>query len=434
MNTLVLLLSAAILAPIHEVAPVPCETEEMAIEVARSFRPPETSRWVMKLGKVWDGKQARVERFRRPWSWRLRRTAIRFEAVAADFKVTVNGKATGESKGFHGVVEFDITDALKWFGENTIDIRTGDPLGGNQTVFRRILLVSTSRKSPKLLRAETSIKGDYSAATFRIVDEKGNELKRREVPNPQFWSDETPTLCMTPIETKYGWWKFSGIEYRAIMFGLVRSEVEDGKLRLNGSKIKLRVAKKGAFTPGAKGRSTSPSGLAQDIYSLKYMNFNAVLAKDMPKIDQFYDFCDRDGLIVLAAKDDVVPAGHASVMPLEGLEFEAIEVPRGRKEIEELRNHLAQVEIGKIRNGLVKIENKMKFLDLEKFDGWTCVNENGKDALTGKDPEVKKLAACAPGKEMKLDLSAYAGKRFTLQLLKDEDVVVSRTFGSSSSK
>lgn len=433
MNAIVLLLSAAILSPIHEVAPVPCDTEEMAIEVARSFRPPETSRWVTKLGKAWEGKQARSERFRRPWSWRLRKTAIRFEAVAADFKVTVNGRATGESKGAHGVVEFDITDALKWFGENVVEIRTGDPLGGNQTVFRRVLLVSTSRKSPKLLKAETTINADYSAAAFRILDDKGVELKRRDVPSPQFWSDEMPTICMTPIETKYGWWKFGGIEYRALMFGLVRSEIRDGELFLNGKKMNLRVAKKGEYTPGAKGRSTSASGLAQDIYSLKYMNFNAVLARDMPKICQFYDFCDRDGLMVLAGRDDDVPPGHACVIPLDGLKFESVEVPRGKKLVEDLRNAQSQVKISRIRRGAVKIDNGMNFLDLEKFDGWVCVDSNGKDAITGEEPEVKKIS-CPPGGTVRLDLSAYAKGGFTLQLLRDEDVVVSKTFGAAASK
>ena len=165
---------------------VPCETEDMAIKVARGDVPASTSKWVISLNGEWDFKWKRepsrdweksakikvpgcwqmqgdfdpplysnstyplafdgsgdpmkeppkeytahamrnpvglyTTTFKRPWRWWFRRTVLRLNGVSSACYVRVNGKDVGYSEDSRLPAEFDLSPYLKWFGSNTLEV------------------------------------------------------------------------------------------------------------------------------------------------------------------------------------------------------------------------------------------------------------------------------------------------------------------------
>ena len=165
---------------------VPCETEDLAIKVARGDVPADASMWVISLNGEWDFKWKRepsrdweksmkinvpgcwqlqgdfdpplysnslyplafdgsgdpmkeppkeftsysmrnpvglyTTTFKRPWRWWFRRTVLRFHGVSSAFYVRVNGETVGYSEDSRLPAEFDLSPYLKWFGSNTLEV------------------------------------------------------------------------------------------------------------------------------------------------------------------------------------------------------------------------------------------------------------------------------------------------------------------------
>ncbi|HEX5222047.1 MAG TPA: glycoside hydrolase family 2 TIM barrel-domain containing protein, partial [Verrucomicrobiae bacterium] len=67
-----------------------------------------------------------------PPEWRGQRVRLHFEAVDWQARVSVNGKEVGQHRGGYDGFGFDITDQLRWNGEEEIVVAVTDPTEGDQ--------------------------------------------------------------------------------------------------------------------------------------------------------------------------------------------------------------------------------------------------------------------------------------------------------------
>lgn len=429
MNTIVLLLSALIMVPSYKTAPVPCETEKRALGVVMWSQAPESSRWVMKVGGRWNEVTKRTEKFKRPWRWWFRRTSLRFDGPAADFKVTINGEAVGVSTGIHDVVEFDLTPHLKWFGENTIDVEVKRALRG-RGIFREVLLVSTHKRAPKEIKVQTWLSDDCKKAKVTVTDEKGQVVKERDIDNPTLWNDEFPAVCVMPIEYHWGWWIFGGVEYRAVRFGFRKMEIRSGRVFLNGKLARLNAVAKHHSTPGSGDCTAERSRMVWDSAIIKSSNANAVRAADYPFSNDWYDLCDRDGICVLAEPDEMVPGNHPCVLRMDAKMMpvfaKALDGDDAEKAALKQRFRPVDAKSFDWRTGVLKIVSRYRFINLDRLDGyrWASYGSDGKELAKGELQEI----ALAPLAATEVKLEGVKGNRLRVEFVYEDDVIAYSEF------
>ena len=329
----------------------------IALDAPRVTKEPDDKSWT--AFKYRNPVGLYTTTFKRPWRWWFRRTVIHFDGVSSAFKVRVNGKDVGYSEDSRLPAEFDLTDALNVFGENTLEVEVYKHSDGSYLedqdfwrlsgIFRDVYLVSENKGAPFDLVAETTLADDMKSGKFVIRDEKGAELKVRDVPEVRLWSSETPFVYMTPIEHHWGlwstcswsWWPFGGIDYRAVTFGFRKIEIRDSVLYLNGRRVLFKGANRHEMEP-ATGYAVTREGMKKDIETLKAFNVNAVRTCHYPDTPEWYDLCDREGLMVVC-EANVESHGYDIYHGTNSLSFrkdyERAHVERGTRMVETFRNH-----------------------------------------------------------------------------------------------
>lgn len=352
---------------------VPCETEELALDIAQGYERAVNSRYVQSLNGTWDfkwkpnpdddwQKSAKLAvpgcwqlqgdfdpplytnhtypigfdgtgdpmidppetnytaqtmrnpvglyttKFSRPWRWWFRRTVLRFHGVSSAFYVRVNGKLVGYAEDSRLPSEFDITEYLNIFCENTLEVEVYKHCDGTYLedqdfwrlsgIFRDVYLVSEHKKAPKDLVVETTLSDDYSHGTFVLRDENGKEIKRREVDSPRLWSCEHPYVYITPVEHKWGWWIFGGTDYYAASFGFRKIEIKNSVVYLNGHRLLVKGTNRHEMEPET-GYTVSEASMDRDIDVMKEFNVNAVRSCHYPNDPIWYDKTDRAGLMIV---------------------------------------------------------------------------------------------------------------------------------------
>ena len=325
---------------------VPCESEKLALDIKQWEKPIAESRWAICLDGEWNfkwrpspaaaewKKEGRVAVpgnwqlqgdydpplasaakgsegavglystvFSRPWRWWFRRTVLHFDGIAGSVRVRVNGKDAGAAVRCRDAVEFDLTDFLKVFGSNSLEVEVfgssragldGWRLAG---IDRSVYLFSEHAKAPRDFRVETWIADDMKTGRFKVLDEKGGLIKERAITNLCAWSPEFPYVYITPIRHKKGWWIFGGTDHYATTIGFRRTAGDAASLDLNGARTSVRgVDMRGMSGPG--GTSLSRDDMVRDIKVLKSFNFNAVRISGGPVAQDWYDLCDREGIMV----------------------------------------------------------------------------------------------------------------------------------------
>lgn len=393
---------------------IPCETEDLALDVARGIRRKEESRWIMSLNGTWDfdwkrtpeaaewEKSAKIAvpgcwqlqgdfdpplytnitypfrkdaprvmgepqdkswtsmkfrnpvglyrtRFKRPWRWWFRRTTLHFDGVSSAFSVRVNGKDVGYAEDSRLPSEFDLTPYLKAFGENTLEVEVYKHCDGSYLedqdfwrlsgIFRDVYLVSESKGAPFDLVVETKLSDDMKDGSFAVRDEKGAVLKERQVPNVGLWSSEKPIVYVTPVEHKRGWWIFGGSDFRAVTFGFRKVEIRDSVVYLNGKRVLFKGVNRHEMEP-ATGYAVTPAGMKRDVELLKAFNVNAVRTSHYPAAPEWYDLCDRAGVMVCCEAN---VEGHAYGYGDEALaknpQYRKAIVERNARMVRTFRNH-----------------------------------------------------------------------------------------------
>ncbi|MBO7720973.1 MAG: hypothetical protein J6T01_01050 [Kiritimatiellae bacterium] len=395
---------------------VPCETEEMAVDIAKWLRPKSDSRWVISLDGEWDfrwkrspdrdwektskikvpscwqlqgeydpplyinslyplafnqsgdpmgeppaGFTSREFRnpvglykttFKRPWRWWFRRTVLRFEGVSSAFYVRVNGEDVGYAEDSRLPSEFDLTPHLKWFGENTLEVEVFKHSDGTfledqdfwrlSGIFRSVSLVSEHKKAPRDFVAETSLSSDFKTGVVRISNEKGELLKERRIDNPYLWSSELPCVYMTPVEHKWGWWIFGGTDHYIISFGFRKVEIKNSVVLINGRRAVFRGVNRHEMDPES-GYTVGRDLMERDVEIMRFLNVNAVRTSHYPNAPDWYDLCDRAGLMLVCeanveshgAPNSDTPANSVANDP----KWRRSHVDRGVRMVGFYRNH-----------------------------------------------------------------------------------------------
>ena len=287
--------------------------------------------------------------FTRPWRWWFRKTTLHFNGVSSAFYVRVNGKTVGYSEDSRLPSEFDLTPYLKWFGANTLEVEVYKHCDGTYLedqdfwrlsgIFRETYLVSERKDAPFDLVVETKLSDDLKSASFIVRDEKGNVLKERNVPDVKLWSCETPYLYITPIEHKWGWWIFSGIDYRAVSFGFRKVEIRDSVLYINGKRALVKGVNRHEMEPSS-GYVVTMEGMKKDIETMKAFNINAVRTCHYPDVPDWYDLCDREGIMVCCeANNESHGYGYGKESLARRADYKQTIVERGTRMVQTYRNH-----------------------------------------------------------------------------------------------
>ncbi len=288
-------------------------------------------------------------KFKRPWRWFFRKTILHFAGVSSAFFVRVNGHAVGYSEDSRLPAEFDLTPYLKWFGENMLEVEVYKHSDGTyfecqdfwrlSGIFREVYLVSEHPRAPYDLVVETQLSDDLKRGKFIVRDENGKVLKERDVPEVRLWSSEEPNLYITPIEHRWGWWIFGGTDYRAVSFGFRKVEVKDGIVYFNGRRLLVKGVNRHEMSPEG-GYTITLDGMERDARLMKDYNVNAVRTCHYPDLPEWYDICDREGIMVCCeANVESHGYGYGPESLAHRHEFESTHVERGVNMVKVLRNH-----------------------------------------------------------------------------------------------
>ncbi len=321
----------------------------IAMDAPRVSAPPADTNWTAWAYRNPVGLYKTT--FTRPWRWLFRKTTLHFDGVSSAFFVRVNGKAVGYAEDSRLPSEFDLTPYLKWFGKNTLEVEVYKHCDGTYLedqdfwrlsgIFRDVYLVSESKSAPFDLIVETKLSDDLTRGSFTVRDERGNVLKVRDVPDVKLWSCEMPYLYVTPIEHKWGWWIFGGTDYRAVSFGFRKVEIKDSVLYVNGKRALFKGVNRHEMEP-ATGYAVTLAGMKKDIEVLKAFNVNAVRTSHYPNVPEWYDLCDREGLMV-CCEANVESHGYDIYRGTNSLSFRPdyrqSHVERNARMVQTFRNH-----------------------------------------------------------------------------------------------
>ncbi len=146
---------------------------------------------------------------------------------------------------------------------------------------------------------------------------------RETLEHPQLWCAETPNLYR--LELRLLGEDGACRQCVTKQIGFCEIKIEEGMLKVNGRKTKLRGVNYHEIHP-EHGRALTREDVERDLLMMKECNINAVRCAHYPHLPYFYELCDRYGLYVmdecnlethgLSYKDDVLPGNDYRYLPL----------------------------------------------------------------------------------------------------------------------
>lgn len=298
------------------------------------------------------------------WMSSNRRVYISFDGVESAYYLYVNGYEVGYSEDSFDSSTFDITAFLNEDGkDNLIAVKVYRWCDGsfyeNQDflrlggIFRDAYVYSVTGVNIADYKVETDLDAQYVDGTLkvkaeiynstvtdyeegffsldvRLVDADGLSIfsddplraetgalasgktgsltLSRLVKAPHLWSDEDPYLytLIISLYDKNGVYYGSisqQLGFREITFTKTTGRGENSsaysQMLLNGKPLILKGVNRHDNDP-EKGRYVSPELAEKDILIMKSLNVNAVRTSHYPNSRQFYDLCDKYGILVLA--------------------------------------------------------------------------------------------------------------------------------------
>ena len=311
-------------------------------------------------------------RFSVPENWHSQRVRLHFGAVDWQTRVIINGREVGRHRGGYDAFTFDITDYLKWSGDEDISVAVFDPTEGDQPRGKQsrkpegIFYTPTSgiwqtvwlEPVPNVCIDGLQMTPDLDAESLRlqvaanslstslkveaIAYTNGQEAGRvaglanaeliLPVHSPHLWSPEDPFLYDLRVSlTDAG----TTVDAVSSYFGMRKIAVRKDtngvpRMTLNNQFIFQIGALDQGFWPDGIYTAPTDDALRYDIEFLKQAGFN--LARKHVKVepDRWYYWCDKLGLLVWQD----MPSGY-NTTPEGRTQFE-VELQRM---IEGRRNH-----------------------------------------------------------------------------------------------
>lgn len=325
-----------------------------------------------------------------PKAWKDRQVIVHFEGVSFGYTLYVNGKRCGSFQHAFLPCQFDITPYIRYDATNTIavkvyrdhderhfDCNDAWALSG---IYRDVFLFSPQRYHIDRYRLNTKldpasktvvIDGQVEIRIFRhnhnsqyqdhrelfkpmairleLKDADGKILvdqteavfwmTPRMVPshafkipvtNARYWNAEQPYLYDLSMTLLTDGQVCHVVKQKV---GLREVTIEDGILKVNGQRIKLRGVCRHEIYPEV-GRALQEKHWLEDIKLMKAGNINAVRCSHYPPHPRFLELCDEYGLYVL----DEVPIGFGEEFQNDPIMLGAM-LSRAERTVARDRNH-----------------------------------------------------------------------------------------------
>lgn len=285
-----------------------------------------------------------------PKNWRGKRIILHFGAVDYASEIWVNGKQIGTHKGSSDAFRFDVTDALKGSGPQTLVVSVTDPTDtGYQPLGKQKLEPSGIYYTPVsgiwktvwmepvpvshiyTMRGYADIdKSEYHITPLLDMVAKGQSVRVTvydggkkiaavtgkpnaeiviPIENQKLWSPETPFLYDMKIELLKGSKVIDSVDsyfgMRKISVG--KDEKGHQRMMLNNKPYFQNGLLDQGWWPDGLLTPPSDSAYIYDIEFAKKSGFNTLRKHIKQESDRFYYHCDRMGMIVwqdaVASKD-----------------------------------------------------------------------------------------------------------------------------------
>jgi len=278
--------------------------------------------------------------FRIPAKWVGQRVRLHFGAVDWRARIFINGRELGQHRGGYDGFSFDITDALKWSGDEEIQVAVSDPTEGDQPRGKQsrkpegIFYTPSSgiwqtvwlEPVPKICIDNLKLTPEVDARTLRVrvaagrlaeslqvevqALAEGKEVGRVAGPAnqelslpiaaPHLWSPDDPFLYDLRITLKNGDRVVDTVTSYFGMRKIALKKDDSGILRLalnDQFTFQMGTLDQG-FWPDGIYTAPTDEALRFDIEFLKQCGFN--LARKHVKVepDRWYYWCDKLGLLV----------------------------------------------------------------------------------------------------------------------------------------
>ena len=284
-----------------------------------------------------------------PENFKERETYIRFDGVENAFYLWINGKPVGYSEDSKLPCEFNITEFLTE-GKNLLAVQVmrfsnsiyleDQDYWHISGIYRSVWLVSKPKMCikdyfikaiPNLpfengkFFADITISRENGFADCKleayIFDENGAELAKGEdkpmreayyrtdfrptantarimldVPKINLWSPESPVLYKAVFVLKSPDGEILDVE--TCNFGFKLIEVKNGIVMLNGKRLVVCGVNRHEHYYKT-GRTVSVEHMTEEIRQMKLMNINSVRTCHYPDMPEWYELCDKYGILVI---------------------------------------------------------------------------------------------------------------------------------------
>ena len=221
----------------------------------------------------------------------------------ASIKTTarVNGIEVGRHVGSFTGFAFELTEAMKPAGnvlelvvDNTFDPEV-QPIHADYSVYGGLyrvpeLIVTGAVCIDPRRGAVVDANPDNGHVRISVpVSGAADVVREFDVEGFELWSPENPRLYPLTVE--------AGGDSQMFNVGFRRVEFRADGLYLNGRKRKLRGVCRHQDRAG-KGWGASAADEAEDVRWIKLMGADAVRTSHYPQSEEFFDLCDRNGILV----------------------------------------------------------------------------------------------------------------------------------------
>lgn len=265
-----------------------------------------------------------------PFAWANRQVLFHLGWASGDYEVRVNGKPAAYNADGNSPAEFNITRQTKE-GRNTIEIVIAAPsatapleswkeaptpgmggawlmsqptlrvrevlaktrLGENGDATAEVaVVVKSDALNPRTSRVHYQLltpTGENAAAGYKdlTLDMRREDTLRflARIPLNLLWSAELPTQYTLQLRTQH---EGRYVEYLELRPGFRSVEVQEGRMSVNGRPVTLRVKE-------------VPASISEnEIATLREQGFNTLKLLPGPVPESLLDFCDTQGVYVIA--------------------------------------------------------------------------------------------------------------------------------------